>query len=675
MATLALALPLSLVVVAGTPSSASAIGSPVTPLSVLPSQVVSGTAPTTGGPLASSSAVRMAQMYKFLTSPATVAALKSQAAGTATKTETDLIAAAARNVKIPAGVGTLAKGAGAVGVAYTGYQVGSWVGSNAAGAITTELWGVDANSLVCSQTRGAGQGFLSFFSGQDCAKFNATADFVPNLDASGSLTMAPLVQGSTTTTFLGTSVVQHTYDEKFDGYWCFRMTGPEPSPAPALVYTTPGGVTDAYTVYASNKNRADSNQRTCGAPDASPVTSGSSTGTRAHAQEWIDKTVLRCLAPFNPQTGYQCENGGSPFVQGSSNPDRYISCDVTGTNSGYLSTSGSMFRETDTDWSKSVPACGALPVGSVPTKTTLTLHTVGGDDQVLWTRDTPPEVLEQLGGKYKTCLQTVCQLILEKNGISCFDGADCTGWFADSSTGTSPNTYTCKYAGQAVALTECTVYKPSWEADALRTGQVLADPVTGQPAPNSPNPQEQASSPVKGTDAGTFGQPVLDPAAERQCFPTGWAVFNPLEWVQKPVQCAFQWAFIPTPAAITAAQTQVQANVDASGLGTIVRNVTVLGAVPIPGNGCGGIPLNFDLGGSGGVHVRDYLLKACPGDTLAPVAAVTKTILSGVISTAAFLAILRYIAQIFGFSGLGGIQQQFAMSDKRAEAAAREAGK
>jgi hypothetical protein len=678
VATLALTLPLTLVAVAGTPSSASAIGSPATPLSVLPSQIVSGTSAATS---ADAQLVRMAQVYKFITSPATVEALRSQAAGTATKTETDLIAAAAKKVRIPTGLGGLVKGAGAAGVAYTGWEIGTFMGTGPAGAITTELWGVDANDLVCGQAAAGsvGQGLLSFFSGQKCADFNARPGQPINGDTkTGGMTTGDiclmggdgqptqcvrLVGTDTFSAFSSSSAwtLDQAGQNNISGYvadtFCFRAT--------KGAAFTPGVVfSDGVRQVTEYPHASFWPGYGCSAGDM-PI-------TRPARATYKTSEVVGF---FNGQPGVQ---PNVPFDTGATtNPDRYISCDVTGTGPSFISTPGEMFTEADQDWSKSVPACGTLPAGEIPTNTKLTLHTIGGADEVLWTRDTPPEVVTDLGkgGKYQTCLTTVCQLILEKNGTSCFDGTDCTGWFADSQTGTSTNRYECKYAGQAVALSECSVYKPTWEAANVRTGEVYADPVTGTPAKNSPVKTEQAASPVKGTDAGTFGEAVQDPAGERQCFPTGWAVFNPVEWVQKPVQCAFQWAFVPKPSVLASAKTQIATDLDQSGLGTITRNVTMLGAVPIPGNGCGGIPLRFELAKPAGVKVDTHLLSACPGETLAPVAATTKTILSGLVVTAGFLAILRYIATIFGFSGLGGIQQEFRMSDKRAESAAREAAK
>lgn len=678
LAPAALVLPLALVGAIGVPSSAQAVTGTPTPLSVLPSQIVSGTTPTTGGALADSQAVRMAQVWKFVTSPDVVAALKSQQAGTATKTETDLIAAAAKNIKIPTGLGTLVKGAGAAGVAYTGYTVGTSLGSLAADGITTSLWGIDSNDLVCSAADGVGQGFLSFFAGQDCADFNATKDQVINGDAVGSRPPGwvyyPVGWGCSDPAVLSTCYTGYTFNVQPQA-----VTGDQPFTVSQMNEKGNGGV---YLVGSCR------NDATGAITNAFGGDSRDFSSSRGFVQSWVINcqpgTALYALSlgtdptltqPDDSYTKYGNRriwfSSASPnYTPGlSANPDRYISCDIKGTDGSYASIAGATFTETMQDWSSAVPACPTLPAEVLPDTTTLTLHTVGGSDQVLWTSKLPPETAQALTGKYKTCLSTVCQLILKKNGVSCFDGADCTGWFTDPARDT---TYTCEYASQAVALSECTVYAPTWQPDALRTGEVYGDPITGKPAPNSPDPIERAAAPVKGTDNATQTAPhgnADDPS--RECFPGGWSVFNPIEWVQKPIQCAFSWAFIPRASVLKATQDKVTTALDNSGLGTIQRNTTNLALVGIPGGGCGGIPLRFDLGGSKGVHVDTHILAACPGDPLAPAAATTKTILTGLIITAGFLSILRYIATIFGMSGLGGIEREFRMSEKRAEAAGR----
>ena len=624
----------------GTP--AQAVSNGVTPLSVLPSQIVSGTAPTTGGPLASSSAVRMAQVYKFLTAPSTVAALKAQSAGTATKTETDLIAAAARNVKIPTGLGGLTKVAGAAGVAYTGYEVGTWIGSNAAGQITTELWGVDANDLVCqAATPGAGQGFLSFFSGQNCAAFNARADQPVNTDvvpasADFAIKACRVDEPSACLQITGTS--SHTTS----GPGSEWGNGVDASyRIPQVCFQGGGGSWLGRGGFDILLKSGSIQQATSGYPASGAwwaADFGDNAPSCGSALGWPHKN-----GPVDQIVGLRgsdAKTWETPAPAAPANPDRYISCDVTGTGpSGFISTAGAMFKETDEDWSKSVPACGALPAGSLPTGTKLVLHTVGGADQVLWSHDTPPETVADLGGKYKTCLTTVCQLILEKNGVSCFDGADCTGWFADSQTSSSTNTYTCKYAGQAVALTECTVYKPSWEQAAQVDGKTLADPVTGEAMPNSANPKEQAATPTPSRDSQVMAPTV--PESRTQCF-AGAISLNPLDWVVVPLKCTF----MPRQSVVDATRAKIATATAASPAGQL--QAAMGGWAFTAPSGCGGLRMHVDFP----IAPFDMVVgQACPGDPLRPVANVVQWGVGATLVVLGVISIRNSIAGVAAYRG------------------------
>jgi hypothetical protein len=43
----------------------------------------------------------------------------------------------------------------------------------------------------------------------------------------------------------------------------------------------------------------------------------------------------------------------------------------------------------------------------------------------------------------------------------------------------------------------------------------------------------------------------LEPITSTECFPQGWGLFNPFEWVYRPITCAFRWAFIPRADVVT----------------------------------------------------------------------------------------------------------------------------
>lgn len=650
----ALVTPFLLVGIAGTDPALAAV-SPVTPLSVLPSQVVSGTSAAT---TADASIVRMAQIYKFLTAPTTVAALKAQSAGTATAAQTAEIASAASASRIPLALGGLAKGAGAVGVAYTGYKIGTGIGATQAGKITTALYGVDANELVCEQAGAGsvGQGLLSFFSGQQCADFNATKDQPLNTDVKSGAAKGKICDSAG---------------------WCIEMTGVTYNRQVSSGGSVWAGGDGNYKIpvrCAIEDPRFDLEHLTLilasGATQPANAQPGQGRWGNAEFEDQNDSCTPSTATKFEKAWGWPNQANGpdeivafkmgdqtAPITAAPADPDRFISCNITDSNGGQAIAQGGTFKETDSDWNAAIPECPTLDAGLLPVKTELILHTVGGADQTLWSHDLGQDQRDALE-KNKDCLTTVCQLILEKDGKSCFDSTDlCTGWYADPH---KEDTYTCRYNGAQVELTECNVYRPSWEPDQVAQGVKYADPVTAEPRPASPNTQEQeAVSPSAGT--GVANQPADQ---GKNCFPSGWGVLNPLEWVQKPVQCAFTWAFVPKTSAITTAQNTVATNVANSGIGSLTTALAGFGVIGIGDGGCSGIPIDFKMYT---LEVDSHLLAACHGDPLEAVAASTHTILTAVITSAAILASLRYVAVIFGYSGFGGIQSEFRMSDKRAE--------
>lgn len=76
------------------------------------------------------------------------------------------------------------------------------------------------------------------------------------------------------------------------------------------------------------------------------------------------------------------------------------------------------------------------------------------------------------------------------------------------------------------------------------------------------------TDPVASATAGTADETKADGDGGK-CFPTGWAIFNPVEWVYKPVKCALVWAFVPPQSAIDAAQGRLQTAWDGTALDTV----------------------------------------------------------------------------------------------------------
>jgi hypothetical protein len=295
------------------------------------------------------------------------------------------------------------------------------------------------------------------------------------------------------------------------------------------------------------------------------------------------------------------------------------------------------FTETDPVFAKIV--CPVIPDGLVAAHQKV--EELGGTSPaVVSDTDTTPDY-QSFGTSYPECASGSCQLTLTSTGAdSCFvTPGPCAGWFTDPDKATK---FQCTYGTHVVALSQCNVYSPTFDPAKVATGTPYADPVTG----TTNGVQSGATA-----DSQTFGSTVQSPDSGRACFPTGWAVFNPVEWVMKPVQCAMQWSFIPRTSVMNADNESIRGSVGRSAVGGIQSTLSTWGVFGFADTGCSGVVFNFDLF----VHVHSSLLAACPGDALAPAASLTKTIVSAVVISAGVLACLRYIAQIFGYSGLGSV--------------------
>jgi hypothetical protein len=220
--------------------------------------------------------------------------------------------------------------------------------------------------------------------------------------------------------------------------------------------------------------------------------------------------------------------------------------------------------------------------------------------------------------------------------------ADCSGWWSASSSGTDSTTYECTFGGAVVALSECGVYRYTFDTN---TGtSTITDPATGSQVSWSNDPADSSS-----IDPST----PVDPQDTGQCLSDGWSSSpNPIEWVLVPIKCALQWAFVPSPAVVSGTGAQVTDAVDASIFGTIGTSAAAIGtAFAGIGTGCEGFTWSFQIPQGG--TASGNILGACT-EPMAGVAAVVHNVLGISLALTALLACIRYVASIVGFTGMGG---------------------
>jgi len=127
----------------------------------------------------------------------------------------------------------------------------------------------------------------------------------------------------------------------------------------------------------------------------------------------------------------------------------------------------------------------------------------------------------------------------------------------------------CIVGGSPAPMTWCdsqAAYNPTG-----KPGLVEAVPGTytsPRPLTETPLPPAAPASPPAESPWVSLPKPseVVEPETQ-ECFPSGWQLFNPVQWVVKPLKCVFKWAFIPTTALETRIQA-VMAEVSGTALGT-----------------------------------------------------------------------------------------------------------
>lgn len=129
------------------------------------------------------------------------------------------------------------------------------------------------------------------------------------------------------------------------------------------------------------------------------------------------------------------------------------------------------------------------------------------------------------------------------------------------------------------------------------------------PAPEPPEVGEEEPDPPEDD------QPRDPTTDESECMPSGWSLFNPIEWVLRPVKCALKWAFMPStpvPEALTELRTEYEASTPGE-VRTAVEEVQTAWTTAVDGpggsGGCAGPAIAFTF--SGVQYGPYYPLSAC----------------------------------------------------------------
>lgn len=265
--------------------------------------------------------------------------------------------------------------------------------------------------------------------------------------------------------------------------------------------------------------------------------------------------------------------------------------------------------------------------------------------------EVPQEVKDWMTN-FPQCWDGSCRLTLKKvtestTEVDCFTvPAECVDWYEESAS--NPTKYKCYYAGQLRALSDCFVYSRVFDKGKVQDGTGYGDPATGgQPGSDTGTKTNPGAALV------AMREPVQNPTGDRQCWPTGWAAFNPFEWVFQPVRCALEWAFVPREAKLV----QVTTSIKLAGMnakpGEFVQALAVWPDFLPSGAECQGPRVDVVM--PFGASYSGYPASACAAP-MSTAASVSQGFLLFVFGAAGFFAITRYVGRIFGYEGFGSLQ-------------------
>lgn len=197
----------------------------------------------------------------------------------------------------------------------------------------------------------------------------------------------------------------------------------------------------------------------------------------------------------------------------------------------------------------------------------------GGAPEVIIPWTVTPEWVHSVPVEYPGCVDPAapCELRLfiqtpqglEYCGVAAIG---CPSWWLDPS---KLERYQCMWGPYTVELGACNVFRTPGQVKP--NVQLEQEPKNGAwhapgGAPNwSLDPEGLPEIPPELQGPGVPAPaPAPDPTAlddSSACFPSGWGVFNPAEWVLKPVKCALVWAFVPRPEVVTDLAEQLRADV------------------------------------------------------------------------------------------------------------------
>ncbi|MGO2655219.1 MAG: hypothetical protein ACTH93_05230 [Pseudoclavibacter sp.] len=279
-----------------------------------------------------------------------------------------------------------------------------------------------------------------------------------------------------------------------------------------------------------------------------------------------------------------------------------------------------------------------------------------GTDTAEFTSTLPSEYSARQECSDGSCALTIKKVNDDGTELDCFDHpSQCADWATE--TQAQPSRYKCVWGGQVLDLSECNVYRNTFKDNAVKAGNGYSDPdpttdPSKKPTTDPENPTSIGTGPVTNpgsrvaTDPHTNSGGATTTAAE--CFPNGWGVFNPVEWVLAPVKCSLKWAFVPDDLTGTLNGLRSQA---VPGLSDLQVAATNWGALASQGSSAGCVGPTIKLNLMDAVEYQGNPLSACSGP-MATAAEWSRTIITATMWLLVLTSVTRNFAAIWGYTGV-----------------------
>lgn len=525
-------------------------------------------------------------------------------------------------------LGKVASGANQAGFMLGGVWAGFQVGKG-----VSNMFGGNAADSLCAPTF-QDNGMVALLTGTDCTEyFQLHPDYEPNMDAGSGGTMTAVycstVRENMCMQVLGTNINSESRYITDGEAVCLVMSNYGGSSAssgqPGL---TSGGLPiQTYRTVSDSTNG-------CMGYD---LPSGFQRSQMFSSTTYYREQVMTYADGICFQYRNACTSDPEPIDTVSADPTRQFECIITGTNGVEYRAMSEEF--TEGSGLASQPVCPALP--DEVTAENIKVEETGPDGPAEVFNEDTTDAYKALSQNFPECATGLCFADLRKvqtdgTTSSCFDDLDesaCLDWYADP---LKTDAYVCEYGGIVVALDECTHYASTFNPSKRSSGQAYSDPETGAQTP-------QGSAPA---DAGAFANSVQDPSSDRNCFPTGWGMANPVSWVVQPVQCALEWAFVPREAVVIDAASQMQSAWSGTAPGQMFVAVAAWD-VEFDISGCDGLAFPFQYR----EVIQDIgIPSACPGQPLAPFAGVMYFTGTIVFLVTAAMSIRRQAGSSIGYN-------------------------